>query len=173
MPTYRIRPARERDLKAIVDIYNEEVLHGTATFDTDPFAVEERAPWFFAHDLGADAATGNHPLLVAVDEADKVVGYACLSEYRLKPGYAHTVELSVYVAHDARRRGVGRRLMDAVLELARNNPQVHMVLSLIVDGNAASIRMHEDVGFTRVGVTHETGYKFGRWYDDATYELRV
>ena len=98
------RTAGPADMEQLVRIYNYEVLHGTATFDLNPKTIEERMEWFHAHNVN------NHPLIVA--ELDgKAVGYASLSEYREKEAYAATVELSVYVDPDCRRRGIARRLM--------------------------------------------------------------
>ena len=175
--TITIRPAVVADLPALVEIYNYEVLHGVATFDTEPQTAETRMGWFEEHDTGEAAAAGTHPLVVAEAAAEgsepQVVGYASLSAYRPKDAYAATVELSVYVHRDWRGQGVGRTLVAAMVDHARAHGGIHVVLSLITSGNAASERLHEAFGFERVGRTHETGRKFGQWLDDETWELRV
>ena len=85
-----IRKAQEADLPALLDIYNYEVEHGTATFDLHPKTLEERREWFDQH------PGGRHILLSAVEDG-RAVGYASLSPYREKEAYAATVELSIYV----------------------------------------------------------------------------
>lgn len=92
-----IRPALETDLPRLLEIYNEEVEHGTATFDTKPLSLEERLVWFKAHNKD------NHPLIV-LEQDHTVWGYASLSTFNPKPAYASSTELSVYVHKNARRR---------------------------------------------------------------------
>ena len=102
MPSERpsVRDARADDLERIFEIYNEEVLHGTATFDTEPRVAGRDDAWLTARE------TRRHPVLVAV-AGDDVVGWASLSPWSERGGYARTVEGSVYVDADHRRRGVG------------------------------------------------------------------
>ena len=123
-----IRKAERRDLQALLDIYNYEVEHGVATLDLQPKDLEQWGQWFEAHNIE------NHPLLVA--EADgHIAGYASLSDYREKEAYKSTVELSVYIAPEDRRKGVATALMEAVLEEARRDVRTHTVVSVITAGN--------------------------------------
>ena len=145
-----VRMACEADLPAMLDIYNDEVAHGVATFDTHPREGKVARTWFEGHNHD------NHPLLVAENEGE-VVGYASLSTYNPKAAYSTTVELSVYVAHEWRGRGVATALMEAILLLAREDPTTHLVVSLITCGNEASVRLHEEFGFACVGNLHEVG----------------
>ena len=161
-----IRIAQPDDLPALLDIYNYEVTHGTATFDLTEKSLAERKVWFDAHNRD------NHPLLTAC-EGSEVLGYASLSPYREKEAYAGTVELSVYVAAAHRGKGVGRALTAAILALAREDERTHCVVSVITEGNEASVHLHESFGFTLSGVLHEVGYKFGKYLDILNYELLV
>lgn len=162
----KIRTARPEDLPALTEIYNYEVLHGVATFDLHPRTLEERRVWLEAHNVD------NHPLLTA--ELDGIVtGYASLSPYREKEAYRSTVELSVYVAQEARGRGVATALMGEVLALARKDEGTHTVVSVITAGNAASVRLHEKFGFTYCGTLPAVGKKFGRYLDTVYYSLIV
>ena len=161
-----VREATESDLSALLAIYNDEVAHGTATFDTEPREGEAARGWLAAHNRD------NHPLLVAVEDGE-VMGYASLSPYNPKAAYAATVELSVYVAGACRGRGVGAGLVQAILEMAREDPRTHLVVSLVTHGNEASVRLHGHLGFSYVGTLHEAGEKFGRLLDVDIYELRV
>lgn len=161
-----IRVAKECDMPQLLAIYNYEVEHGTATFDLQKKTLAERSQWFYMHNQD------NHPLIVA-ELDDKVVGYASLSPYREKEAYAATVELSVYVAPDYRRRGIARHLMTAILTEARCREDIHTVVSVITGGNAASVMLHEDLGFEYCGVIREVGKKFGQWLDIVNYQLMV
>ena len=103
----QIRTARESDLPALLDIYNHEVVNGTATLDLQPRAMAERQVWFDEHN------TENHPLIAAEIDGT-VVGYATLSPYRTKEAYRSTVELSIYVHHEYRKQGIASALMEEV-----------------------------------------------------------
>ena len=162
----QIREAQLKDLERLLDIYNYEVLNGTATFDLHPKTMEERMEWFGAHNVG------NHPLIVATED-DKAVGYASLSPYRDKEAYAETVELSVYVDPEYRRRGVARLLIREILEDAKRRGDIHTVISVITGGNEASISLHREFGFEYCGTVREVGKKFGRLLDIVNYQLMV
>lgn len=160
-----IRIAERRDIPAMTEIYNEQVRNGTATFDLEECSVENRTAWFEAH-------TGKYVLLVYEREG-VVAGYASLSQYRVKAAYDSTVELSVYVGAAFRGQGIGRALMEALLARARADERLHTVVSVITEGNAASCRLHESLGFTHCGTVREAGRKFGRWIGIETYQIMV
>lgn len=161
-----IRTAKLRDLEQLLDIYNYEVLHGTATFDLNPKTLEERLIWFQEHNVG------NHPLIVAEKEG-KVVGYASLSPYRAKEAYIRTVELSIYIHPEYRRQGIARELMAEIVNMAKVDKNIHTVVSVITGGNEASVKLHGEFGFTYCGTLCEVGEKFGRSLDIVNYQLMV
>lgn len=161
-----IRKARREDLRELLDIYNYEVLNGVATFDLNPKSMEEWEKWYMAHNVG------NHPLIVAVYDGH-VAGYASLSSYREKEAYRSTVELSVYVSPVYRRRGVAAALMKEILELARQDESIHMVVSVITSGNEASEKLHRRFGFSFCGTIHDMGFKMGEYRSIDNYELMV
>lgn len=162
----KIRQAELSDMPRLLDIYNYEVLKGTATFDLHPKTMEERMEWFDSHNVD------NHPLLVA-EEDGVAVGYASLSEYRPKDAYAETVELSVYVDISCRGRGIAKRLMKEILAEARGREDIHTVISVITEGNDASVHLHEELGFVFCGKMREVGKKFGRKLGTISYQLMV
>ena len=95
----RIRKAEQKDLVALLDIYNYEVINGVSTLDLNPRTLAERQIWFDQHNVE------NHPLYIA--EMDGcVAGYSSLSSYREKEAYKSTVELSIYISPDYRKRGI-------------------------------------------------------------------
>lgn len=162
----KIRVAKEQDMPALLDIYNYEVEQGYATFDLKPKTMDERLVWFREHNRG------NHPLIVA-EEDGKAVGYASLSPYRIKEAYSATVELSLYVHRDYRRRGIAVKLAETILAMAREREDIHTVISVITGGNAASMRLHEKLGFTHCGTMREVGVKFGKLLDIENYQIMV
>ena len=161
-----IRKAEPKDLKDLLEIYNYEVVYGISTLDIHPRTLEEWKQWFDAHNID------NHPLIVAEIDGH-AVGYASLSSYREKEAYCSTVELSVYVADSYRKRGIADALMKAILDMAKEDESIHMVVSVITGGNEASIRLHDKYGFTYCGSIHEVGVKFNEYRDIENYELRV
>ena len=162
-----IRIAEEKDLPALLDIYNDEVLHGISTLDLNPRTMAEWREWFAHHNVD------NHPLLTAETENGKVAGYASLSEYRDKEAYRSSVELSIYVARSCRGKGVASVLMETILDMARADDRTHLVVSVITDGNEASQRLHDKFGFTFCGIVPEVGMKFDRYQNIRNYALLV
>lgn len=157
MSTVSLRAAQESDAQAIAEIYNYEVENSTATFDLVPRSVEAQREWISARS-GAFSAT------VAVDSVAGVIGFAALSTYRDRAGYRTTVENSVYVHRDHQRRGVGKLLLAALLDSARDSG-FHTVIARIDSQSAGSLALHGSLGFVEVGVEREIGRKFGRWLD--------
>jgi phosphinothricin acetyltransferase len=153
----RVRLAQPGDAEAIRAIYNVEVEGSTVTFDLVPRTAAEQEAWMAEH-------AGAHPVVVALDAADAVVGFGSLSPYKVRPAYAPTVEDSVYVRDDQRGNGVGRALLEELIALARRYGY-HSVIARIVGGHDASIRLHRQCGFAIVGTEREVGRKLGRWLD--------
>jgi phosphinothricin acetyltransferase len=157
-----IRDATRPDVPAIMEIYNEQVRHGTATFDTEPKAAADHDAWFTRHDRE------RYPILVAVEgdpvEGDQIAGWARLHPWSDRSAYARSAENSVYVHTDWRGRGVARALMTELLARARAGG-LSVVLARIAEGNPASIRLHRSLGFQRIGTMRRVGEKFGRILD--------
>jgi phosphinothricin acetyltransferase len=156
--TYLIRDAVTADLPGIRDIYNDAVLNTTAIWNEQPVDLANRQAWFDARQAQ------RYPILVAVDAAGSVLGYASFGDWRPFDGFRHTVEHSVYIRSDQRGNGLGPALMSALIERARACDK-HVMVAAIESGNAASIRLHERLGFTLNGQMPQVGVKFGRWLD--------
>lgn len=156
MSAVDIRPAVTADLASINDIYNHYVGSSTATYQTRPMSLQDRAAWFAKHD-------GLHPVIVA-ERNGTIVGWASLGEFHKREAYRNTVESSVYVRHDQRRLGIGKALLVEILQQARVIGH-HTIIASVDSEQSASLVLHEAVGFTRVGRLHQVGYKFGRWLD--------
>ena len=151
-----VRLATLDDADAIQRIYNHEVEHTTHTFDLVPRTLEDQQTWL----QDRSGALG-----VLVAEIDgQVVGFSSLSEYRPRAAYRTSVESSVYVNETVRGRGVGRRLLHDLIDLAKASG-FHTMVARIAGGHEASIKLHEAVGFATVGTEREVGRKFGNWLD--------
>jgi len=157
-PVANIRAATPADLPRILEIHNDAILTTTAIWDESPVDLADRVAWY-ERLVGA-----GKPVLVAEIDGE-VAGYASYGPFRPRSSYRHTVENSVYVHRDHRRRGVARQLMVALLGHACDNPDVHVVLALIESGNTVSIELHEDLGFELSARLPEVGRKFDRWLD--------
>jgi phosphinothricin acetyltransferase len=163
MASLSIRRPVESDLPALTGIYNHYVRETPITFDLQPFSVEQQRSW-----LQSFGASGRHRLLVAEREGS-VVGYACSHRFRHKAAYDTSVETTIYLEPSALGAGIGGRLYAALLEELRGE-DVHRALAGITLPNAASIALHERVGFVSVGVFREVGYKFERYWDVQWFE---
>lgn len=161
-----IRKAEQKDLPALLDLYNYEVVNSVANLDLTPRSLAEWQTWFDHHNVE------NHPLYVAQIDGH-VAGYCSLSSYREKEAFRSTVELSIYVSHDYRLRGVATELMTFILEEARRDEHTHTVVSVITTTNAPSCLLHEKFGFENCGVIKEVGMKFGVYQDIVNYQLLV
>jgi phosphinothricin acetyltransferase len=161
----RIRPAELTDAEEIAAIYNREVLGSTATFDLVPRSITDQRSWLLER-------SGAHAVLVAEHAADplEIAGFASLSPFRSRPAYSTTVESSVYVHEDHRRKGIARLLMIDLLATAQSHG-FHAIIARIADSQAGSLALHEDMGFNLVGVEREIGRKFGRWLDVSVMQV--
>jgi len=148
----------EAHLEAIRGIYNHEIVHTTALYEYEPRSVATMAAWW-----AAKQAAGL-PVLGIEAEPGLLAGFASWGPFRPFPAYGHTVEHSVYVDERFRGRGVGRALLEALIEEARDR-KLHTLVGVIDATNAASIGLHRQLGFTRCGTVREAGFKFGRWLD--------
>jgi len=161
-----IRVAEQKDLQELLDIYNYEAVNSVANLDLNPRTLAEWQSWFDHHNVE------NHPLYVA-EEDGRVAGYSSLSSYRDKEAFRSTVELSIYVAPEFRKRGLASELMAYILDVARADERTHAVISVISATNEPSIRLHEKMGFTYCGTIPEVGVKFGVYQDIVNYWLGV
>jgi phosphinothricin acetyltransferase len=160
-----VRTARRFDLDDIAEIYNCEVTTGTSTFDTEPWSAARVREWFSMHSVDA------FPVLVA-EEDGEVIGWASVSPWSDRRAYARTVEGSLFVREEYRRKGVGRALHVALVEAARAAGH-GVMLARIERGNVASRELLLSNGFTSVGVMHAVGEKFGKLLDVELFELRL
>ncbi len=154
----RLRSASLDDLPHITATYRESVLNGTASYEITPPSEEEMAGRFEAIREKA------YPYIVAEDAEGAFLGYAYASSFRTRPAYRWMVEDSIYLAPEARGRGVGSLLLNALVESCQTLGFRQMI-AVIGGAHPASIAVHRAAGFTEVGLLKGTGYKHGRWLD--------
>lgn len=140
---YRIRDATEADLPAIVTIYNATIPSRMVTADTDPVTLESRIPWLHAHN------PVTRPLWVVLD-GDNVCAWSSLHSFHSRPAYYPTVEISIYVEEQHRRRGIGSGLLERIIDRAPAY-QVRTLVGLIWAHNEPSLRLFRRHGFTTWG----------------------
>jgi len=161
-----IRDAGPGDVEAITAIYNDAVVHTTAIWNETTVDAANRSAWM------ADRRQAGYPVLVALDADGQVTGYATFGDWRPHDGYRHTVEHSVYVRNDQKGKGIGRALMEALIDRARSIGK-HVMVAAIEANNAGSIKLHARLGFEHVGHLKEVGTKFGVWLDLAFMQLKL
>ncbi len=147
----------------ILDIFNEAIANSTALYDYQPRTLESMVEWFRIKEAG------NFPVIGAVDEDGRLMGFASYGTFRAWPAYKYTVEHSVYVHQDHRGKGLGRALMLRLIEAAAAQQILVMIGGIDVE-NTGSIRLHEALGFVHAGTIRQAGFKFGRWLDLAFYQ---
>jgi phosphinothricin acetyltransferase len=157
MGELRIRDVSETDAEAIAAIYGHHVLHGTASYDLEPPPAE------FHRDKIRRIAAAGWPFLVAETE-EQVAGYAYVTQFRDRAAYRFTAEDSIYVHPERMGRGIGKALLEALLERSAANG-FRTIVAVIGGAEPASVRLHASCGFVEVGRLRGVGFKFGRWLD--------
>jgi L-amino acid N-acyltransferase len=161
---FQIVPAAaDSHAAAVREIFNDAIERTTALYDYQPRSATTVLQWF-----GAKARDG-YPVLAAVDGEGVVLGFASYGSFRAWPAYKYSIEHSLYVHRDCRRRGVGRQLLLQLVEQASRQGFRTMIGGIDAE-NQASIALHEAQGFVHAGTIRDAGYKFGRWLDLAFYQ---
>jgi L-amino acid N-acyltransferase YncA len=155
-----LRDARAEDLPQMVAIQNALLATTTIEWRDEPYTVADRQAWLVEHERSGA------PVLVAVD-GEAVVGFAAYGDFRDTakwPGYRFAVEHTVHVREDQWGTGVGRALVEALVERARVAGK-RVIVAAVDATNTGSIRFHERVGFVEVARLPHLGFKHGRWLD--------
>ncbi|MCR2813522.1 GNAT family N-acetyltransferase [Microbacterium sp. zg.Y1090] len=154
---YEIRPATERDVPDIREIYNHYVTNSVVTFDEEKWSIAQwREKLNHLQKLGM-------PFLVAQAPSGQILGYALVQPLSSKSAYRYSVENSIYLGQAATGKGLGRALLEALI-VACEQAGIREMVAVISDrGAEASIALHERLGFVEVGRMGRVGRKFGRW----------
>ena len=162
MTAYRLRLASAADAEAICRIYNQGIEDRVATLETELRAPDERRQWLASR--GA-----RHPVIVAEVELETVAGWASLNVFNAREAYRFVADISVYVERGWRGKGVGRVMLEKLVELGRTHGYHKLVLSAF-PGNAAGMALYTKSGFRTVGIYHEQGQLDGKWVDTIIME---
>ena len=158
----RVRPATAGDADAICRIYNQGIEDRVATLETELRTSDERRQWL--------AARGpRHPVIVAEAADGGVLGWGSLNVFNPRDAYRFVADFSVYVERGARSQGVGRAMLERLIELGREHGYHKLVLSAFPT-NASGMSLYERLGFRTVGVYKEQGRLDGRWVDTIVME---
>jgi L-amino acid N-acyltransferase YncA len=154
--THTIRIATLADAAAIQAIYAPMVEHTTISFELEPPTVEQMAQRI-------EATLDQYPYLVA-EQDGQVLGYAYASPHRAREAYQWSVDVTVYIDTHVHRGGIGRALYKCLLPILESQG-FHTAYAGIALPNAASIGLHEALGFEHLGTYTEVGFKHGHWHD--------
>jgi len=159
-----IRVATPADAEAIQAIYAPVVLGTAISFEEVPPSAEEMR-------TRIKSTLETYPYLVAVRN-EIVVGYAYASQHRARAAYRWAVDVTVYIAEDARRNGVGRRLYEALLPMLKSLGYRSAYAGIALP-NEGSVGLHERIGFRHIGTFPHVGYKHGAWHDVGYWLLEL
>ena len=160
-----IRNVKVEDAKEIVDIYNHYILNTNVTFEVEALASGEMAKRI-------EKKTKDNPWIV-YEEDNKILGYAYVGEFRERMAYKFTKEVTIYLDKSVVKRGIGTKLMEALIERCKKDYDIHTLISVVTVPNASSISIHKKFGFERVGYFKEVGFKNNKWLDVEYLQLMI
>lgn len=157
-----IRPVTLTDAEAITEIYNYYIAETTVSFETEPLSVEEMR-------ARIKSISAHFPYFV-YEKDGKILGYCYAHPWKERAAYDKTLETTIYLDKDVTHQGIGSKMVRHLIELCKNQG-FHALIACITEGNEASVKMHESLGFKQVSRFEEVGYKFGRWLGVVDLEL--
>jgi L-amino acid N-acyltransferase YncA len=157
-----IRPVKTEDAESIAAIYNEYVLNTDISFETDAVTTEEMR-------LRISEISTKFPYFVYEIDG-KVVGYSYAHLWKSRAAYRHTLETTIYIATNYQGQGIGRKLMEKLIESCKHQGY-KVLIACITEDNLKSCIMHENLGFKQVSHFEKVGCKFGRWLGVRDFEL--
>lgn len=151
----KIRPFTFDDTQAILEIINYYILNTANVYDYDARSFE------YQQKLLEEKAEKKFPFIVAEIE-NQIVGYGTYGDFRFKKGYQFTVEHSIYIHPSFQGKGIGKLLLDELIQIAKSQ-KVHTMVAVIDSENQVSVDMHIKKGFQKIGTINEVAYKFDKW----------
>lgn len=152
-----VRKALENDLPQILDIYNDAILNTTAVYDYEPHTLEMRRQWFETKQQQGFS-------VFVAEENNEVLGFSSFGPFRAWAGYKYSVENSIYIKDGQRGKGIGKLLMQPLIDAAKEL-KLHTIIAGIDADNKLSIDFHKQFGFVEAGHLKQIGWKFDRWLD--------
>ncbi|GKU80816.1 GNAT family N-acetyltransferase [Niallia sp. NCCP-28] len=158
-----IRDMQEKDLPEVLEIYNDAIIHTTAVYSYTPQTLQDRKIWY------KQKVEDGYPVLV-FEENNIVMGFATYGQFRPWPGFKYTIEHSVYVHKEFRKKGIGTKLLKALIAVAESQKYATLIAGIDAN-NEKSILAHKKLGFYHAGTIKRAGYKFEKWLDLSFYQL--
>ncbi|PKG23371.1 GNAT family N-acetyltransferase [Niallia nealsonii] len=158
-----IRDMQEKDLPEVLEIYNDAIIHTTAVYSYTPQTLKDRQLWY------KQKLEDGYPVLV-FEENNIVMGFATYGQFRPWPGFKYTIEHSVYVHKEFRKKGIGTKLLKALIAVAESQKYATLIAGIDAN-NEKSILAHTKLGFYHAGTIKRAGYKFEKWLDLSFYQL--
>lgn len=158
-----IRNVRREDAAQIAEIYRHYVENTTVSFETEPLTLKDMSERI-------ESISAHYPFIVYEDNNGKIMGYSYVHPWKGYAAYAGTLETTIYLHPTACGKGVGRKLMDKLIEQCRTN-KYHTLIACVTAENDGSVRFHRSLGFEQVSYFREVGYKFGRRLDVIDLQL--
>lgn len=165
MNNITIRPVAETDAEALARIYNHYITETTVSFETEPITAAEML-------RRIRLISACHPYIV-IEQEGRVAGYSYVHPWKERAAYCHTLELTIYLDHEARGRGLGSMLIDEILKECKEHTDCHALIASITEENKESMAFHRRHGFEQVSCFKKVGNKFGRWLDVVDMELEI
>jgi L-amino acid N-acyltransferase YncA len=148
----------------MLEILNDVILNSTAIYDYRPRTLEMMDAWFETKERGS------FPIIGLAGDDGRLIGFGSYGMFRNWPAYKYTVEHSIYLEKSYRGKGLGKILLGAIIDAAKQQ-HYHNLIGGIDSGNAASISLHQQFGFELCATIRQAGYKFDRWLDLTFYQL--
>ncbi len=159
-----IRKYHPKDLQSIVDILNYYVKNDACIFQVEPYTFDEI-------EKKLEIIQATYPIFIE-EKDNKVIGFAYGARWRDKPAYAKSVETTIYVHPDYLHAGIGEPLYRKLIEtLTQMN--FHLLVAGMTMPNLGSQRLHEKLGFEKVGEFKEAGMKFGKWHNVGFWQMVI
>jgi phosphinothricin acetyltransferase len=159
----KLRSYKTEDTQDILAIINYNILNSTALYDYNIRSYDQQK------EILEDKIKKGFPIIVA-EYGGKVVGFGMYSEFRFREAYKFTVEHSVYVDKEYHGKGIGKLLLQELIQLAKKQ-NLHTMIAVIDSENQSSVEFHEKYGFKTVGIIKESGFKFDRWLHSVFMQL--
>lgn len=159
----KLRSYKTEDTQDILAIINYNILNSTALYDYNIRSYDQQK------EILEDKIKKGFPIIVA-EYGGKVVGFGMYSEFRFREAYKFTVEHSVYVDKEYHGKGIGKLLLQELIQLAKKQ-NLHTMIAVIDSENQSSVEFHKKYGFKTVGIIKESGFKFDRWLHSVFMQL--